>query len=255
MERTVQYVRGNFFAGEHFAGLADAQDRAEVWCRDVAGPRIHGTIQARPAQVFAEHEASALLPLPTAPYDVPMFTSVKVHRDYHVEVGKALYSVPKEYLGCHLDARADSALVKLFHRGQLVKAHPRQQPGGRATDPADLPAEKTVYAMRDVASLAKAARRHGDAIGIYAERLLDDRCPGPGCARSTGCWAWSAATAPARSTPPAHGHSIWTWSTSPRSPRCWRRRPRTHRCRRAQRRPLPPGSPATPPNTHPAAPS
>ena len=37
VERAVQYVRGNFFAGEHFAGLADAQARAEVWCRDVAG--------------------------------------------------------------------------------------------------------------------------------------------------------------------------------------------------------------------------
>src|SRR6185437_14852482 len=134
VERAVQYVRGNFFAGEHFAGLADAQARARVWCRDVAGVRIHGTIQARPAQVFAEYEAAALLPLPAAPYDVPMFTKVKVHRDFHVEVGRALYSAPKEYLGCHLDARADSALVKLFHRGQLVKAHPRQQPGRRATD-------------------------------------------------------------------------------------------------------------------------
>ena len=177
VERAVQYVRGNFFAGEHFAGLADAQARARVWCRDVAGVRIHGTIQARPAQVFAEYEAAALLPLPAAPYDVPMFTKVKVHRDFHVEVGRALYSAPKEYLGCHLDARADSALVKLFHRGQLVKAHPRQQPGRRATDPADLPAEKTIYAMRDVASLAKAARRHGDAIGVYAERLLDTDLP------------------------------------------------------------------------------
>ena len=107
----------------------------EVWCHDVAGARIHGTIEARPAQVFAEHEASALLPLPTAPYDVPVFTTVKVHRDFHVEVGRALYSAPKEYLGCHLDARADSALVKLFHRGQLVKAHPRQQPGRRVDRP------------------------------------------------------------------------------------------------------------------------
>ena len=111
------------------------------------------------------------------PYDVPVFTTVKVHRDFHVEVGRALYSAPKEYLGCHLDARADSALVKLFHRGQLVKTHPRQQPGRRVTDPADLPAEKTTYAMRDVASLAKAARRHGDAIGVYAERLLDTDLP------------------------------------------------------------------------------
>jgi len=176
VERAVQYVRGNFFAGEHFTGLADAQGRAEAWSREVAGERIHGTIQARPAQVFAEHEAGALLPLPV-PYDVPVLARVKVHRDFHVEVGRALYSAPKEYLGCHLDARADSALVKLFHRGQLVKAHPRQQPGRRVTDPADLPAEKTTYAMRDVASLAKTARRHGDSIGVYADRLLDTDLP------------------------------------------------------------------------------
>ena len=97
--------------------------------------------------------------------------------DFHVEIGRALYSAPQEYLGCHLDARADSSLVKLFHRGQLVKTHPRQQPGRRVTDPADLPAEKTIYAMRDVASLAKIARRHGDAIGVYAERLLDTDLP------------------------------------------------------------------------------
>jgi hypothetical protein len=176
VERAVQYVRGNFFAGERFTGLADAQARAEAWCREVAGMRIHGTIQARPAEVFAAQEAGALLPL-SLPYDVPVFAKVKVHRDFHVEVGRALYSAPKEYLGCYLDARADTALVKLFHRGQLVKAHPRQQPGRRSTDPADLPAEKTTYAMRDVAALAKAAGRHGDAIGAYAQRLLDTDLP------------------------------------------------------------------------------
>ena len=42
----------------------------------------------RPAEVFAEHEAAALLPLPL-PYDVPVFTRVKVHRDFHVEIGRA----------------------------------------------------------------------------------------------------------------------------------------------------------------------
>ena len=41
---------GNFFAGEHFTGLSPAQAAAEVWCKDVAGMRIHGTIAARPAQ-------------------------------------------------------------------------------------------------------------------------------------------------------------------------------------------------------------
>jgi transposase len=175
-ERAVQYVRGNFFAGEEFVDLGDAQARAEKWCREVAGRRIHGTTQARPDEMFAEHEASALLAVPD-PYDVPIFTRVKVHRDFHIEIGKALYSIPKAYLGEHLDVRADSALVKLFSRGQLVKVHPRQQPGGRVTDPEDLPEHKTGYALRDPDRLVATARRHGQNVGIYAERLLEDPLP------------------------------------------------------------------------------
>jgi hypothetical protein len=169
-------VRGNFFAGETFAGLADARARAVTWCQGTAGLRIHGTIQARPAEVFAQHEAGLLLPVPDR-YDVPVFTTVKVHRDFHVEVGRALYSAPQHLLGRHLDARADSRLVKLYHHGQLVKAHPRAEPGRRVTDPADLPVHKSTYAMRDVDSLAAAARRHGDNVGVYAERLLDTDLP------------------------------------------------------------------------------
>lgn len=177
VERAVQYVRGNFWAGEDFPGLAEAQARVTAWCADVAGTRIHGTTCARPGEVFAAEEAPALLPAPPSPYDVPVFTRVKVHKDFHVEVARSLYSAPGQFLGRHLDARADSALVKLYHQGQLVKVHPRQEPGRRSTDPADLPAEKTTYAMRDIASLAAAARRHGDAIGEYADRLLDTDLP------------------------------------------------------------------------------
>jgi transposase len=176
VERVVQYVRGNFFAGEDFVDLADAQTRAEKWCRETAGQRIHGTTAARPVEVFTEHEAAALLPVPD-PYDVPIFTRVKVHRDFHIEVGKALYSAPKAYIGAHVDVRADSALVKLFHHGQLVKVHPRQRPGGRVTDPEDLPEHKAGYALRDLDRLVAAARRHGQNVGIYAERLLDDTLP------------------------------------------------------------------------------
>ncbi len=231
VERTVQYVRGNFFAGETFTGLAGAQAAAEAWCRGTAGMRIHGTIAARPAEVFAEHEAGVLLPRPV-PYDVPVFTRVKVHRDFHVEIGRALYSAPKEYLGAHLDARADSALVKLFHHGQLVKAHPRQQPGRRVTDPADLPAEKTTYAMRDVRVAGRRgapARRCGRGLcGPAAGHrpAVDEDAAGLPAAR-----AGLAGMGPARSTPPASALSTLTSLTSPRSPRCWKRPPRTRRSR------------------------
>ena len=176
VERVVQYVRGNFWAGETFADLADAQTRVEAWCADRAGMRIHGTTAARPVEMFNELEAACLLTVP-APYDVPTFTRVKVHRDFHVEVARALYSLPAQWIGQHLDARADSELVKLYSRGQLVKTHPRQPPGGRSTDREDLPVERAGYAMRDLTQLITTCAGHGPNIGIYAERLLDDPLP------------------------------------------------------------------------------
>jgi hypothetical protein len=161
VERVVQYVRGNFFAGETFNTLQAAQHAATAWCTRTAGMRIHGTIAARPLEVFNQLEAVALLPIQPV-YDVPILRSVKVHRHYHIEIGKALYSVPGDYIGQQLDARADSQLVKLFHRGQLVKTHPRQPAGGRCTDPADLPVERVGYAMRDLDRL-RAGYRTGYA--------------------------------------------------------------------------------------------
>ena len=179
VERAVQYVRSNFFDGENFTSLAAAQDAARRWCTEKAGMRIHGTTGARPLEVFNEQEAPLLLPVRPA-YDVPLLRTVKVHRDHHCEIGKALYSVPSEFIGLDLDARADSTLVKFYHRGRLVKTHPRQRPGGRHTDSADLPTERTGYAMRDVERLQATADRLGRNIGIYAHRLLDVPLPWTG---------------------------------------------------------------------------
>lgn len=181
VERVVQYVRGNFWAGETFTDLVDAQARVEVWCRDRAGMRVHGTTAQRPAEMFAALELSCLLPVPEA-YDQPVFTRGKVHRDYHVEVGRALYSIPEHLIGSYLDVRADSELVRFYATGpggggKLVKTHPRQPPGGRSTDREDLPEHKAGYALRDLSRLIGVCAGHGPHIGIYAERLLDDPLP------------------------------------------------------------------------------
>jgi transposase len=177
VERTVQYVQRSFWAGEEFADLADAQRRAETWARLKAGRRIHGTTQARPAELFALLEAPVLLPAPEDRYDTPRWTTAKVHRDHHIQVGKALYSVPGELIGEQVTVRVDSKLVKILSRGQVIKIHPRQPAGGRVTDEADLPSEVTAYALRDLDKLVGQAARHGPAVGAYATALLDTPLP------------------------------------------------------------------------------
>lgn len=177
VERQVPYVRGRFFAGESFVDLADAQRRVEEWCRNGAGMRIHGSTRCRPFEAFSANERGLLLPAPLIPYDVPVFSTPKVHRDHHVEVARSIYSVPGSLIGQTLSARADRATVKLYAKGILVKVHPRLAPGKRSTDPADLPTHQSVYAMRDINSLIKMAHHHGEAIGAYTEALLDSPLP------------------------------------------------------------------------------
>jgi hypothetical protein len=138
---------------------------------------VHGTTQCRPIEAFRAEEQALLLCLPGAPFDVPRWSGPKVHRDFHVEVDKALYSVPHQFIGRHVKARRDSTTVKLYFRGELIKVHPRMAPGQRSTDPADYPTGKEIYATRDLDRLGRMAADHGDAIGIYAAALLDTPLP------------------------------------------------------------------------------
>ena len=164
-ERQVPYVRSRFFAGEDFVDLADANRRAAAWSLNGAGMRTQRTTQCRPAEAFRTAEAALLLPAPQYRYDTPAYSEPKVHPDHHVEVARALYSVPGALVGKRVSARADSKTVQLSFRGELIKVHARKGPGGRSTDPADLPTERTAYAMRDISALLAVGRGHGPSIG------------------------------------------------------------------------------------------
>jgi len=177
VEAGVKFVQVSFFAGEQFAGIADAQRRAEDWCRIRAGMRVHGTTRRRPAEVFAQLEAPALLPAPAEPYRVPAWSEAKVQRGFHVRARNAFYSVPYGLIGQQVTVRADGTLVKIYHRGQVIRTHPQQPAGGRASDPADFPPDTGIYARRDVDKLAALAAARGEAIGIYAARILDIPLP------------------------------------------------------------------------------
>lgn len=177
VERAVPYCRDSGFAGENFADLDASRIGMRRWCLEDAGMRLHGTTQRRPLEHFRDVEQATLLPVPTSRYEVPLYDDPKVGRDHHISVAKALYSVPGDHIGEKVDIRADRLLVKIFHRGQLIRVHPRQAPGGRATCPEDLPQEKTAYAMRDIDYLKRVAAGHGEQIGIYAARVLDSPLP------------------------------------------------------------------------------
>jgi len=178
VENQVPYVRESWFDGETFLGLDDARRSAEHWCRDIAGARIHGTTRQVPREFFVSAEKAAMLPPPTEPFDVPLWIdTAKVHPDHHIQVARALYSVPTLYLHKQVRVRADKTTVKIYFGTALIKLHPRKPPGGRSTDTSDYPVGKATYALRSVDALLGKAREKGAHIGIYAARILGGPLP------------------------------------------------------------------------------
>lgn len=177
VERAVPSVRDDCFGGEALQTLEDARRHGRHWCRAEYGMRRHSTTRRMPLEHFETEEQAQLLPAPTEPYDVPLWRDPKVARDQLAQVDRALYSLPRPYVGKVLRARADRATVRFYDRGVLIKTHPRVPPGHRSLDPHDYPPEKAAYALRDIAFLQRQAERHGPHIGQLAAILLDGPLP------------------------------------------------------------------------------
>ncbi len=177
VERAVPGVREDCFAGEVLTTIDDARVLARHWCLEDYGLRRHSRTQRRPLEHFQVEEQPLLIPAPTTPYDIPLWTEPKVARDQLVIVDKARYSIPHAYIGQWVAARADAQIVRLYVRGLLIKTHPRKPPGGESIDASDYPVERSVYAMRNVTALRRQAVQAGEVIGRYAAALLDSPLP------------------------------------------------------------------------------
>jgi transposase len=177
IENSVRYVRERFFKGETFIDLEDVARRAQIWCREVAGRRIHGTTRAVPWEVFEAEEKQALIPLKPDRFVIPHWGRCHVHPDHHIHFDSALYSVPTPYIGKTVDVRSDGSLVRIYLGAQLIKTHAHQPRGGRSTDYNDYPKDRAPYAMRYPDFYRKKAHEIGPAVGHFADQLLAGEFP------------------------------------------------------------------------------
>lgn len=177
VERAVPYIRNNFFKGESFISLDGCRERTVDWCRSVAGKRIHGTTQKIPLEVFETSEKAALKPYPDKRYDIPYWAVCKVHSDHHIRFKDSLYSVTTKYILKKVDVRGDSALVKIYHRGSLVKIHKRMNPGKRSTDFDDYPKELAPYTLRNPKHQIEEGYKRAEKVGKFIEEILTGPYP------------------------------------------------------------------------------
>jgi transposase len=129
IERGVAYVRQNALKGRRFASLSEENLFLRQWEENVADRRIHGTTRKQVMACF-EEERPHLQPLPASLFPFYQEARRTVHRDGYVEVAKAYYEMPPEYIGHQVWVRWDSRCVRVFNdRMEQVQMHTRIEPG------------------------------------------------------------------------------------------------------------------------------
>ncbi len=176
VERGIDYVQENALKGRRFASLEEENQFLLDWERTVADTRIHGTTRRQVGTHFGTVERPALQRLPLERF--PCFYEARrvVHRDGHVEVERAYYSVPPEYLARGVWARWDGRLVRIFNdKLEQIAVHARHEPGRFSTQSQHICGPKISGVERGAAWLLGQVRRLGPCSLRWAEAMLQAR--------------------------------------------------------------------------------
>jgi transposase len=176
IESGVGYVKNNALKGHVFHKLEEENRHLLEWETTVADRRIHGTIRQQVGQLFEEVERPALQPLPVERFPFFHEGQRRVHRDGHIEVAKAYYSVPPEYLARAVWVRWDARLVRIFNaRWEPIAVHVKHEPGRFSTHDQHLAAEKISGIERGAGWLLSRVRRLGPQSSCWAEAVIQTR--------------------------------------------------------------------------------
>jgi transposase len=129
VERSVSFVRGSALKGREFASLAALNEHLRHWEATVADTRIHGTIRRQVAAMF-EQERPHLQALPSDLFPAYQEARRTVHQDGYVEVAKAYYEAPLEWIGRRVWVQWDSRRVIILNdKQECLHTHGRLEPG------------------------------------------------------------------------------------------------------------------------------
>lgn len=106
----------------------------------------------------------------------PSGTDRRLVGDGHLEVDKAFYSAPPEYVGRRLWVRWDSRVVRIFNdRWQQIALHSKCEPGRFRTNAAHIPREKVSAVERGTDRLLQQIAAIGPHTKAWSEALTQVR--------------------------------------------------------------------------------
>ena len=125
VERSIRYIRENFFAARQFKDLEDLNNQALTWCNTTALERRWPSDDKRTVGEMLQEEKSKLLPLPQ--HEPPCHERCEVVLSKYPQVRFDLndYSVPPQYVHKSLVVVATLDTVRVIDGTQVIATHQR----------------------------------------------------------------------------------------------------------------------------------
>jgi transposase len=128
-------------------------------------------------QLWQETEKAALRPLPSEPFEIPIWKTAKVNIDYHVEFERRYYSVPFSAVGTQVLIKATRQLVRIFQGDAVLASHPRLEgPLGQFQTLAEhMPPRHTAYLKWTPERILEWAESTGPSTKSYCQEVIAHR--------------------------------------------------------------------------------
>ena len=175
VERSIRYVRENFFAARQWSNVDDLNAQAHAWCWGHSSNRPCAQDPRMTVTEAFETERAHLMALPHNPFPAEECVAVRVGKTPYIRFDLNDYSVPHTQVQRTLTVRASLNLVRVLDAGEVIAEHVRvYAKGEQIENPAHIEAlvnvKRAARHHRAQDRLARAAPSSTQLLGGAVER-------------------------------------------------------------------------------------
>lgn len=130
VERSIRYIRDNFFEGRTWEDLDELNAQAQAWCDGIASERRCPEDRDRSVQEVFEEEQAKLMKLPDNPYPAIERQEVKVGKTPYVRFDLNDYSIPHKHVRSTLTVIATQETITIQDGSEVLGTHQRSYDKG-----------------------------------------------------------------------------------------------------------------------------
>ncbi|MFA6315720.1 MAG: IS21 family transposase [Candidatus Paceibacterota bacterium] len=188
VERSIRYIRDNFFAARTFKDIDDLNAQADAWVAGAASQRRCPEDTKLSVQEAFELELPQLMELPATPFSCDELRAVSAGKTPYVRFDLNDYSIPHTHVQRSLTVSADLNVVRVLDGQQVLATHRRCWDKGEQVEVeahmeelvqhkraarAHRNADRLVHAVPQVQTLLGEAVKRGEPLARTANQLQE----------------------------------------------------------------------------------